>query len=350
MSADFTGEQSTFMDDIRASSPPRVRMRRSRRKPATSLLQMRVLRGAKRQLPTFAILTALIAGVGVLYALADNTPLAAALPWCAGIAFAGALGISLALEVGRNTVTSIASLGKYRGYAVLGAAPELTPADLRELSPDWRSPLGCLAFQPASGFSTAFRDLQSAIADVHVVAFIAPIPNEGASTVALGAAVSATQQGRRTVIVDCDLRRRSLTRLFGRDPDRGVLEAAQRPQEWRTTLDHEPETGLAFIPAVQLDSPWRALTGVTGLASLIRELRTAYDLVILDCPPALANAEGPVLASLADKAVLVAAWDDTTIGAIRSSINALRARANASTAIFVNRVPAGYRFGRVRND
>src|SRR5262249_8709041 len=148
-----------------------------------------------------------------------------------------------------------------------------------------------------------------------------------------------TQQGRRTVIVDCDLRRRSLTRTFGRNPEHDVLDAAQRPQTWRAAIDHENETGVAFIPAAAMDNPWRALSGAPGLSALIQDLRQAYDLVILDCPPALANAEGPGLASLADKCVLVAAWDDTSLGAIRSSINALaRVRARVQTAVFVNRV------------
>lgn len=348
MSADFTGERSTFLEGTHEDVSPRPRARKSRRDPATSLVRARILRGVKRQLPTFVMLVALMTGVGLMYALADKTPIPQALALCFAIALFGSLAISALLEFSRNTITSVASLGQHRGYVVLGAAPELTPADLRELAPEWRSPLGCLAFAPASAFSTAFRDLQGALEKDHVVAFIAPIPNDGASTAALGAAVTATQQGRRVVIVDCDLRRRSLTRAFGRNPEQGVLEAADRPQNWRAALDHEHETGLAFIPATEIDNPWRGLTSAHGLMSLIQELRKAFDLVILDCPPALANAEGRALASIADKCVLVAAWDDTTIGGLRSSIAALRMRPNASTGLFINRVPAGYRFGRLR--
>jgi polysaccharide biosynthesis transport protein len=345
--ADFTGERSTFMDDVGVSAQRRPA---TRRKPKASLVRARILRGVKRQLPTFIMLVALSGGVGLLYAYADKTLLSAAWPATLGVSVGLALAISATLEFSRNTITSIASLGKHRGYVVLGAAPDLTAADLRELPPDWRSPLGCLAFHPASAFAGAFRDLQGAIADDHVVSVIAPIPNDGASTVALGAAVSAMQQGRRVVIVDCDVRRRSLTRTFACNPEQGVLEAAERPQNWRAAIDHEHETGLAFIPAAEMDNPWRGLIGAPGLSALIQELRRAYDLVILDCPPALANAEGRALASLADKCVVVAAWDDTTLGAIRSSIAALKIRANANTALFINRVPANYRFGRLGRD
>ena len=74
---------------------------------------------------------------------------------------------------------------------VNGAAPVLTEDVLRELPPDQRTPLGCLAFLPASIFSTAFRDLQGALVEDQVVAFIASFAGEGASTAALATAVSA---------------------------------------------------------------------------------------------------------------------------------------------------------------
>jgi len=346
VSADFTRQQAAFTQDALIGAPPRPR--RQRRRAGASLMRARLLRGARRQFPIFVMLVVLIAGVGILYEFAGGVGPAAALPLWLAIGAAGALFISVAMELSRNTVTSIASLGKHRDYVVLGAAPELTPALLRELAPDWRTPLGALVFAPASGFAAAFRDLQGAIGGDHVVSFIAPIPNEGASTAALCAAISAHQQGRSVVLVDCDVRRRSLTRRFGLSPEKGVLQAAERPPSWRAILHHEPESGLAFIPAAEMQNPWVGMTDAPGLPTLLKELRRAYDLVILDCPPALANAEGAWLASRADRCVIVAAWDDTTMGALRASVRALRHNGNPATTIFVNRVPPGYRFGRLR--
>jgi Mrp family chromosome partitioning ATPase len=78
------------------------------------------------------------------------------------------------------------------------------------------------------------------------------------------------------------------------------------------------------------------------------QLRSAYDLVILDCPPALGSAEGTVLGRSADRCVLVVAWDDTSISTLREAVRALRPR--GKPALYVNRVPRGYRFGRLRSD
>jgi Mrp family chromosome partitioning ATPase len=263
-------------------------------------------------------------------------------------ALLGGLAVAALREINRNTITSLSSLGKHRDYPVLGAAPVLTEQVLRELPPDQRTPLGCLAFLPASIFSTAFRDLQGALAEDQVVAFIAPFAGEGASTAALATAVSAQQQGRRVILLDCDLRRRTFSTAFEHDPPAGVLEACEHPDDWRHFIDEEVETGLNFIPAARPKSPWRMLAGAPGLPLLIDRLRDAYDLVVLDCPAALASSDGPVVARMADRCVVVAAWDATPISAVRDTMRALRARMRAAAGILVNRVPPGYRFGRLR--
>ncbi len=275
--------------------------------------------------------------------------------WTAAFLWAGpsvAFGFvaSALRELSRNTITSISSLGKHRGYAVLGAAPELETSALRELPPDQRSPLGALAYQPASQFATAFRDLQGALAGDNIVAFTGAIAGEGATTAALCTAISATQQGRNVIIVDCDVRRRGLTNGFGLEPELGVTEACERPEYWRDYVEHELETGLHFIPAAQPSSPWRTLIGQAGLPVLLKELQSAYDLVLLDCPPLLGSAEGPVIARMAEKCVVVAVWDRTPLGMIRQAMKLLRTRSRVSASVYVNRVPRGYRFGRLRPD
>jgi Mrp family chromosome partitioning ATPase len=313
-----------------------------------SLVWQRILRGARRQLSAFVLSTTLVTGVALLYEYADNVSPFAALPICLAIGVTASLLLTALFEFGRNTITSVSSLGKKRGYVVLGAAPELSPQALRELPPDWRSPLGCLAFQPASSFATAFRDLQGAIARDRLVAFIGPIPNDGATTAALGAAVSATQQGRKVLLVDCDLRRRSLTRSLVGEVSAGVLEAANRPRNWPDLVIQEPETGLHILPAALLKNPWATLVDAGGFTTLVDQLQRAYDLVIFDCPPALGSAEGAALARGADTCVLVVAWDDTSISTLREAVRALRR--TGKPTIYVNRVPRGYRFGRLRPD
>ena len=343
MTTHFAGEASPF-----ASGTMAARVRRRSRGPANGSLAMdRFKRGVRRQWFSSLFLALLITGAGVLFDwYGDRGWVQSLLLWF-GIGAPIGAGVGVIREIGRNTITSPTRLSRQRGFNVLGAAPELDTRALRELPPDQRSALGCLAYQAPSPFATAFRNLQGALTSDRLIAFIGPAAGEGATTAALCTAVSATQQGRNVIIVDCDIRRRSLTRGFGMEPELGVLECCERPEYWRDYVEHEAETGLHFLPAAQASSPWRSLIGEAGFPVLLKELQRAYDLVVLDCPPAIGAAEGSVIARMADRCVMVATWDRTTFSAMRHALRNLRSRAQ-TTGIFVNRVPPGYRFGRLR--
>lgn len=335
-----------------ARASARTARRRSLRsgQGAGALALARLSRGVKRQWMFVVLLALLLSAAGLWFHTAGGAliTLRSGVFYIGG-AVAAAFAVGVLRELGRNTITSVSSLGKSRGFTVVGAAPYLTPRALRQLAPDQRSPLGSVTHEPASPFATAFRDLQGNIVNDRVVAFLGTFAGDGATTTALCAAAAAAQQGRSTLIVDCDLRRRSLTRGFGLQPELGVLEACERPEYWRNYVEEEHETGLHFLPAAKPLSPWRGLVGQPGFSELLNYLRDAHDLVILDCPPALGSAEGPAIARLASRSVIVAVWDQTPLGAIRHTLRALR-RNPGATAIFVNRVPPGYRFGRLRPD
>ncbi|MGH6950164.1 MAG: CpsD/CapB family tyrosine-protein kinase, partial [Vitreimonas sp.] len=330
MTSPLTGDRPQNRSRRGAADPAHARRPRSR-----ALFTGRLHRSVQRQWLTALLIAAAVGGGGGAYYVATGSaPIAAALFWAPLGAGVG-LAVALIHELGRSTITSLSSFGRNRSYSVLGAAPELTQASLRQLPPHQRTPLGCLAFQPASPFATAFRDLQSAMGQ-DMVAFVAALPGEGATTSALCAAVSATQQGRHVIIVDCDIRHRTLTRALGVQPDLGVLDACDAPDTWRRLVGEEEETGLHFLPAARPRNPWRSLLGTQGFALLIGELRGAYDLVVLDCPPALSSADGPILASMADKTVLVTAWDRTPLSAVRQSMRILQ-RLQAHAGVYVNR-------------
>lgn len=342
LARDRTRADSPSLGARNPASPPR--------RSSQPLLWARLARGARRQWLKALLVALLIGAGGIGFDYYGGVrPQVAAQFWIP-IAVAAGLFFAVVAEIARNTITSISSFGKHRGYAVLGAAPVLTKQTLRQLPPDKRTPIGCLAFQPASNFATAFRDLQGALKDKNVVAFIAALPGEGATTTALCAAVSAAQQGRSTIVVDCDIRKRALTRTMDQDVETGVLEACNEPERWRNYVSEEAETGLHMLPAAKLRNPWKSLAASHGFPALIHALSEAYDLVVLDCPPAHGAAEGPILAGMAQRAIVVTAWDQTPLTAVRGLMRALQRRPHLETGVWVNRVPPQYRFGRLRPD
>ena len=228
MTSPMTGDRSRYQEPGTLGAATL----RSRRPPSKSLALGRLRRGVRRQWLLFVLIALIIATGGVAYDLSGGVkPLSALLFW-APVGIGVGLTAAVLRELARNTITSLSSFGKNRDYAILGAAPELTERAVRQLPPDKRTPLGCLAFQPASPFATAFRDLQNAINKDGVVAFAGALPNEGATTAALCTAIAASQQGRTVVVIDCDLRRRSLTRGLGFDPDEGWRRSLAQDAAW----------------------------------------------------------------------------------------------------------------------
>lgn len=321
-----------------------VRLRSAQPSPSATLAYNHLRRAVARQALPVAVIAVLAAAAGVAFHASQGAEALQALQWWIPAALAAGLTVGFAREAVRNTITSPASLERNPGHAVIGAAPTLSAQALRLLPPDQRSALDCVVYQPASSFAGAFRDLQDAMAGNNLVSVIGVAADDGASTAALCAAVSAQQQNRKVIVVDCDLRRRGLTRMLGSRPSAGVLEAADLPEDWRGFVEEETETGLHVLPAAAAITPWDSLIGSRGFAAMLDHLCAAYELVILDCPPALASAEGPMIASMADLCVLVAGWDKTPVPAITRSVRVLhRGGSRVPVSVFVNRAPATYR-------
>ena len=261
--------------------------------------------------------------------------------------------IALGRELLRDTAAAFDTIEKRSGLPIIGAAPELQQRDMRVLPPDMRSPLGLLIHRPASDFAQATRQLQDAVMSHRVVAFLGAAPNEGATTAALCAAATAAMQGYRVIVVDCDLRRRSLSRLLEAANGPGVLQASRLPETWRDAVQEEPETGLHFMPAATLQSPWHSLMDTHGFSSLVRKLSEEYDLVVLDCPPALVTQEGPLIARLASARIAVMGWDATPLRTLRDMQKRFpRSRGvedDGITALYVNRAPGPLRYQRPRS-
>lgn len=303
----------------------------------------RLVRALRRQMLAAA------GGVALGLCIGATFPFLGPISWAQALTGGLALGVTFGAiaaagrEFGRNAIgLSSFSHGK---YAIAGAAPELSRERLRQAPPDRRNPLGCLLLQPASPFATAFRQFEHDLGGTRLVAFAGPSRENGATTAALCTAISAAQRGRRVIAVDCDIHRRALTLAVGAEPERDVLFAAENPLRWREALTQEPETGLDVLPAAPTTTLWRSLFEAEGFPALLEQLRLHYDLIVLDCPPAL-SADGAMIAKRADKCFLVATWDETPMGALNDSLRALGRMEPASASVLLNRVPTRYQLAR----
>ena len=131
-------------------------------------------------------------------------------------------------------------------------------------------------------------------------------PGEGKSTTLANLGVVMAQQGQRVILVDSDLRRPTLHRLFQAPNAAGLTNA----------LLHDQPSAAPFLQATLVDNlslltsgplpPNPAeLLGSARFGELLRDLQQHADVVLLDSPPALAVTDAPVLARQVDGVLLV---------------------------------------------
>jgi polysaccharide biosynthesis transport protein len=154
-------------------------------------------------------------------------------------------------------------------------------------------------------------------------------PREGKTTTAVHLAVVHSQQKRKTLLIDADLRRPSVYGHLGVSNDRGLSEVVNGKAEWRDLLQiPEGLPDLAVLPAGRASR--RAADGLgKTLSMLLAEATDEYDLIVCDAPPLLGFAESLQIAALVDGIVVVALAGRTQRPALASVVSSLR-RLNAN--------------------
>jgi len=199
-------------------------------------------------------------------------------------------------------------------------------------------------YRTISGFGEAIRTLRNTILlgdfDSHLRSLLITSagPGEGKTTAAVHLAIANAEQGKKTLLVDADLRRPSIHRKFGLSPTVGLSNVLTGDAAWRDTLlQAEGKPNLSIIPA---GPPSHRASDLIGprMGELLDEFAKEYDLVILDAPPLLGFAEPLQMATVADGVLVISRAGETKRKAVSSVLSALnRLRANV-VGVVLNQV------------
>ena len=238
-------------------------------------------------------------------------------------------GAGFAVDKIDDVVDGSGDVKRLTGQTALAAVPRVSEAALEALSPNERHPAGYLVDMPMSAFAESFRALRSRImmsgqTNVGgVVAVTSAIPGDGKTTASICLARACAMAGQRVLVMDCDLRRRSLNAVLGVTPTNGVLQVLKGEAHWRSVLLDDPSTGAQLLPAAPGSFTAKDVFGSKEMEQLIGELRQEYDWIILDCPPVLAVVETRTLARMADKTVIIVRPEKTPRSALKETIENL---------------------------
>ncbi|MBX3260032.1 MAG: polysaccharide biosynthesis tyrosine autokinase [Labilithrix sp.] len=273
-----------------------------------------------------------------------KAPIAPRVSTNVGIGFLAGLilGIALALlrEMLDNTLKTPDDLEKRLDVTFLGLLPEMDDEDIdgkrakrrkrarrikTELAPEL-----LVHERPASGTAEAARSLRTNLMFMNPdrpyrrLLVTSAAPAEGKTTVAVSIAISLAQGGQRVCIIDCDLRRPRLHRIFGRAGDVGLMNAIVGEATIEEVAKPTVVPNLSCIPCGPIPPNSADVVASERFKHLLDELGERFDRIVLDSPPVVAVTDSAILSTLVDGVILVVRAFKTTFGLARSGLRTLR--------------------------
>lgn len=238
----------------------------------------------------------------------------------------GAVGVGVALVLERldNGFRTSGQLEKAVGLPHLATLP-IVPNEGKAGAQDY------ILTKPLSSFAEGLRSLRTALAlsDVDnppkVILFTSSLPSEGKSTSAVSFARAAALAGSKVIVVDCDLRRPSVARLFGAEkPKQGLVEYLAGNSSLEEVICQDSKSELHYLPIAAGAANPSDILGSMQMRRLFQTLRNSYDLVVIDSAPVLPVVDSRVIGKQADKTVFVVRWAETPRDAVLNALKELQ--------------------------
>ena len=185
--------------------------------------------------------------------------------------------------------------------------------------------------------------LSEELMGMKVLAVTSAAENEGKTSVAAQLAVNiAWVSGKRTLLIDGDLRSPDIHNVFDISSEPGLAEILTKDCSVEDAIVRNEKNYTDVLPAGKLRTNPHRLLGNGTMSSFMREVRSRYDYIIIDTPPILAASESLVLARSADRSLMCAMKDSSRIDQIRKAHERLLAAGGQPIGVVLNGVPTSH--------
>lgn len=268
----------------------------------------------------------------------------------AGLVVGLGLGLALALlrETLDTTIKSETDVEEATGLRTLASVPVARGIGSAQQARDGAS----------HTWSEAYRKLRTNISYLspddppRTLMVTSTHEGDGKTVTAVHLATALAQGGRRTVLVDADLRRPSVHGVLELEPGVGVTSAVAGRADVGDLRQHA--AGVDVITSGPLPPNPSEMLESQAFRSLVARLRREYDHVVIDTPPLLAVTDAAVVATVADTVLVVCRSGETKAPDLRRALGNLQAVDARVAGVVLNRVPAeassAYAYGHRESD
>ncbi len=250
-------------------------------------------------------------------------------------------GLAFFFEYLDNTIKLPEDIQKYLRVPYLGPVPAMALDGKPE--GDDRPELVTL-HSPKSTASEAYRGIRTSILfssaekQPQVLLVSSAAPQEGKTSTAVNLAITMAQTGGKVILLDCDMRKPSVHKVFGLPRDRGMSSILVGNCEVKDALLNTPVPNLDMIPCGPIPPNPSEILGSPRMARLLELLRKSYTRVVIDTPPITAVTDAVVIGRLVDGAVVVVRAGATPREIVRNGLVQLKAVSSPILGVVLNGV------------
>ncbi|MBC2773146.1 polysaccharide biosynthesis tyrosine autokinase [Rhizobium sp. AQ_MP] len=201
---------------------------------------------------------------------------------------------------------------------------------------------------PHSAFAETLRNVKL-VSDMNlkagqnkVIGVVSSLPGEGKTTVATNFAMLLAASGKRTLLIDADLRKPRLSRMLKPAPKAGLVEAIASDVAWTSLVRVDAQSKLAILPIApraageQMPSSTELLAS-PRMVSLIDGARQHFEYVIVDLAPLGPVMDANVLSSQLDGFIFVVEWGKTPVQLVTDLLDAQPLVASKILGVLLNK-------------
>lgn len=284
-------------------------------------------------------------------AMIPDSPFAPSIPRNMGLALVLGIALAAGLAVLRETlddrIRSLEEVEEKIGLALLGHTPHVENRDIESLGTNRFSALieAYSSIRAAIDFSLPRKR--------NVIQLTSSQAGEGKSTTAVILAELFASLGRKTLLVDADLRRPSVAGLLDIErPKVGLVEVLLGHVELEAAVVKGVHENLEILPVGDIPPNPTEILASAEMREFIEKYRDQYSLIIFDSCPVLGLADAPILASLVDGTVFVLEANRLPFGQARAAVRRLALAGGNMVGVVLTKYRAleagqsyGYQYG-----
>ena len=231
----------------------------------------------------------------------------------------GGAAIVLLRQFMHNTFRTASDLEAATGLPVLGQIPRMPIKARKDL-------ISYLRDKPTSASAEAIRNLRTSLllSDIDnppkVIMSTSALPREGKTTQAISLAQNLAGLNKKVLLIQGDIRRRTLAQYFDHVPKDGILTALSGEVPLNEVVFHDDQLGADVLMGKKSHANAADLFSSDRFSTFLDRAREAYDFVIIDTPPVLVVSDARVIGQHVDAILFSVAWAHTQRGQVIAAL------------------------------